>query len=243
MSTTGLTTKPDDNQLIDQELYLQIIGSLNYLAQYTRPDLLYCMSRVSQNCVQPNQKAYREVIRILRYLSATLDYGIKFAPMAPTSKNIQLYCHCDAAHNCYNSGKGHYGYCFSLGEYDGIFYAISKKLSLITLSSTESEYVALCEAARDAIWLRNLLCDLGWPQIVPNVIFQDNMSTIQQVEGHRNFKATKHINPKFHYAGQQVENGAIQLIYCPTKEMIADVLTKPLPAIEHVKLSKYLLNM
>ena len=199
------------------------------------------MSRVSQQCVSPTQRSVREVTRILKYISATLDYGIIFS--TSQDNKIQLYCHCDAAHNCYDSGKGHYGYNFSLDKDDGSFFAISKKLPLITLSSTESEYVALCEAAKDMIWLRRLLCDLGWLQDQPNIIYQDNMSTIQQVQGHRSHNATKHINPKYHFTGQQIENEAITLMYCPTKEMIADVLTKALPAIDHIKLSKRLLNM
>ena len=75
------------------------------------------------------------------------------------------------------------GYSFSLGELDASFYARSQKLKLTTLSSTESEYVALCEATCDAIWLRRLLVDIGFPQAKPTVLYEDNMSTIKFVKG------------------------------------------------------------
>ena len=110
-------------------------------------------------------------------------------------------------------------------------------MKLTTLSSTESEYVALCEATREAIWLRRLLKDIGFEQTSSTLMWQDNLSTIDMVNGHR-----KHINPKFHYTGEMVEAGEIKLRHLPTKEMIADVLTKALPFSMHDKLSSLLLN-
>jgi hypothetical protein len=129
-----------------------------------------------------------------------------------------------------------------LGPQDGSFFAKSKKLKLTTLSSTESEYVALCEATREAVWLRRLLKDIGFQQATPTRMWQDNMSTIDMVNGHRNFQASKHINPKFHYTGEMVDDGEIRLEYKATKEMVADVLTKALPGTDHLKFSGHLLN-
>jgi len=175
--------------------------------------------------------------RILRYLASTPEVGLTFSP-GP----ITLYCSVDASHNCYQDGKGHYGYSFSLGPHDGAFFACSKKLKLVTLSSTESEYVALCEATRDTIWLRRLLSDLGFPQAEPTVVYQDNKSTIDFVAGHRNHKSTKHINPKFHFTGEAVDNGEIRLVHMSTVDMVADVLTKALPRSHHLRLASALVN-
>jgi len=115
-------------------------------------------------------------------------------------------------------------------------------MKLVTLSSTESEYVALCEAAREAMWLRRLLQDIGFKQKEPTIMWQDNKSTIDMVNGHRNFQSSKHINPKFHYTGDMVEQGELCLEYKPTGDMVADVLTKALPARTHIRLSEILLN-
>ena len=77
----------------------------------------------------------------------------------------------DAAHHSYPDGKGHYGYSFALGSQDRCFFANSKKMKLVTLSSTESEYVALCEAAREVVWLRRLLKEIGFAQKTPTVMW------------------------------------------------------------------------
>jgi hypothetical protein len=66
------------------------------------------------------------------------------------------------------------------------------------------------------------------------------MSTIEMVLGHRSHQASKHINPKYHFTGEQVENGEIILKHMPTGLMIADVLTKSLQADLHVRLSNSL---
>ena len=226
-----------DNDPIDQREYLMVVGGLNYLAQYTRPDILYAMSIVAQRCSCPTVGDMKMVQRILRYIEDTVDYGLQFNP-GPVS----LICHVDAAHNCYEDGRGHYGYSFTLGYGDGSFFAKSKKMKLTTLSSTESEYVALCEATREAVWLRRLLSDIGFTEKRPTLMWQDNKSTIDMVKGHRSYQASKHINPKFHYTGEMVEMGEICLEYLPTDKMIADVLTKALPSVSHIKLTNQLLN-
>ena len=195
------------------------------------------MSIVAQRCSAPTQADMAILQRVLRYLASTPEVGLTFSP-GP----ITLHCSVDASHNCYNDGKGHYGYAFSLGPLDGAFFACSKKIKLVTLSSTESEYVALCEAARDTIWLRRLLADMGFPQKEPTVVYQDNQSTIAFVAGHRNHKSTKHINPKFHFTGEAVDNGEIRLVHMPTEHMVADVLTKALHRSHHLRLSSVLLN-
>ena len=229
---------PEDDVPIDQKGFLEMVGGLNYLAQYTRPDILYAVSILAQQCSQPTTGDAKKAIRIFRYLESTVNYGLKFG-----TGEIKLQCFVDAAHHSYTDGKGHYGYSFSLGENDGAFFAKSRKMKLVTLSSTESEYVALCEAAREAIWLRRLLDDIGFTQNDPTLMWQDNKSTIDMVNGHRNFQSSKHINPKFHYTGEMVNNGNLRLEYKPTEEMIADVLTKALPAKSHIKLSERLLNI
>ena len=230
------TTHPD-NTPVDTQHYLAIIGTMNYLAQYTRPDLLYAMSILAQRCSAPTANDLIECQRVLRYIACTKLMGLRFSP-GP----LEVTCYVDAAHNSTTDGRGHYGYTFALGRKDGIFFAVSKKLKLVTPSSTESEYVALCEATREAIWLRRLLHDIGFP-IGPILIWQDNKSTILMVQGHRNHKACKHISPKFHFTGEAVEANYIKIEHMPTELMIADVLTKPLAGRLHAWMASRLLNI
>ena len=106
--------------LIDAITYLRIVGGINYSAQYTRPDLLYPLSRAAQQCSHPTKHDMRLVKRILKYISSTADYGVVFEP-----GKVKLVCYIDSSHNTYADGHGHYGYTFSLGDGDGVFHAVS----------------------------------------------------------------------------------------------------------------------
>ena len=105
----------------------------------------------------------------------------------------------------------------------------SKKQTIVALSTAEAEYVALCAAVQECIWLRLLLGDFQENQVKPTVIFEDNQSAIRITENPVDHRQTKHIAIKYHFSRQRYESGEISLIYCPTAEMVADIFTKPLP--------------
>lgn len=92
----------------------------------------------------------------------------------------------------------------------------------------EAEYVALSEAAQEAVWLRRLLYELGEEQKQPTLINEDNRSCIDFVSLERQNKRSKHIDTRHHHAKDLCTKGLIQLGYCPTERMVADVFTKPL---------------
>ena len=155
---------------------------------------------------------------------------------------MELVGSVDASHNQYDDGRGHYGYSFSLGRGNGSFVAKSSKMRLNTLSSTESEYVAFCEATREAVWLRWLLADMGFPQKSATLIYEDNTSTIQMLEGAYNHKASKHVNPRFHYSRGAILDGVVRVEHLVTTEMESDMFTKALPTQSHWKFTKKILN-
>jgi hypothetical protein len=93
------------------------------------------------------------------------------------------------------------------------------------LSSTEAEYVAFCEACRDA---KRLLVGIGFPCEGAIEIFEDNMSCIDMLNGKSRHTASKHINPKFHFGRDMVMRGVVSVKHIPTHSMVADIFTKPL---------------
>jgi hypothetical protein len=224
---------------VNRTNYLRLVGGINYLAQYTRPDLLYALSRVAQECQRPTKADMKKVLRLLKYIEKTKHYGIRFS----SDTHITLICHVDASYNCYDDGKGHYGYSFSLGESDGVFFAKSSKLKLQTLSSTESEYVALCEAAKEVAYLRRVLKFLGFAQKKPTVVYEDNKSCIEMVKGNINHKVNKHISPKYHFVRQQQEKRKIVVKFKKTNDMVADLLTKGLSKVKTDLFTQKMLNM
>jgi hypothetical protein len=108
----------------------------------------------------------------------------------------------------------------------------SKRQRIIVTSTTEAEYVALCSAAKQGIWLRNLLYEIGYENYLPEPgkirLLGDNQSALSLVNNPENHQRTKHIDVQYHYTRELVESGALTIGYCPTKQMLADALTKPL---------------
>lgn len=110
----------------------------------------------------------------------------------------------------------------------------------VTLSSMESEYVALGEATQELVWLRKLLADLGETVDGPTTIMEDNQSCIQFVQSERTSRRSKHVETKEKYIKELCDNGVLQLSYCSTELMVADIFTKPLGTTKFRKLSRLL---
>jgi hypothetical protein len=104
----------------------------------------------------------------------------------------------------------------------------SKKQSVVALSSTEAEYVAASLASQEAVWLRVLLGDMGFPQKKPTTINEHNQGAIALSKNPKYHPRTKHIDIKCHFIRDQVAKKELVLNYCPTEQMLADLLTKPL---------------
>ena len=131
---------------------------------------------------------------------------------------------------------------FSLGPADAAFYAVSRKLKLQVLSSTEAEYVALCEATREAVWLRLFMIELGF-NIEAVIMWEDNQPCITQVNSESiSHKVGKHINPKFHFARDQVRDKIVSVQYVSTHEQTADLFTKVLTVTQFEYLRSKLMD-
>eukprot|EP00253_Pinus_taeda_P034558 PITA_34558 len=118
------------------------------------------------------------------------------------------------------------GYVFHMGS--GAISWASKKHSIVALSTAEAEYVAATAAVCQAVWMRRMLRSLGQEQAKAIVIFCDNSSAIALSKNSVFHKRTKHIDTRFHYIRELVNNGEIVLEHCRTQEQVADILTKPL---------------
>lgn len=122
--------------------------------------------------------------------------------------------------------KSYSGYAFFLGG--SAFSWTSAKQSVVAMSSTEAEYVALSTAAKEAVYLRRLLLEIGWSLDGPITICGDNISSHHIAKNPVHHKRTKHIDIKYHFVREKVECNEIILEYVPTDKNVADVLTKGL---------------
>jgi len=113
----------------------------------------------------------------------------------------------------------------------------AKKQPIITLSSTEAEYVALTHAAKDILWIHKLLKELSFLHSLslPTTLYCDNQGAITLSKDAKFHGRTKHIDVHFHFIRQTVTSGDIELTYIPTAQMTADIFTKSLSRVKFEK--------
>ena len=136
--------------------YMSLLGSLLWVT-LTRPDVTTVVSRVCIHGAAPTRTHRRATIRILRYLLSTCELGLRF-PVSKQDPSVSAYV--DAAFANEPSRKSRYGYAVFLGSC--LVSWVSKCTTMVCLSTAETEFVAATEAAKDVVWLRGLLMELGF---------------------------------------------------------------------------------
>ena len=226
-----LVNGSEDSEYVDKIEYQSIVGSLLYLSMRTRPDITYAVSVAARFCSNPTIQHLTAVKRILRYLRGTTHYGLLYE--RSDSKELIGYSDADWGGDK-NDCKSTSGFVFQIGG-TAITWQ-SKKQTCVALSTAEAEYVALAGAAQEAVWLKHLYQELAHSPDKPVLIKEDNQSAIAISKNPQYHGRVKHIDIKYHFIREQVCNRNVELEYCPTSAMIADMLTKGLGRVQLQKL-------
>lgn len=112
----------------------------------------------------------------------------------------------------------------------------SKKQPVVTLSTTEAEYVATAMCACQCVWMRAVLEKIGHAQKQSTTIMRDNSSTIKLSKNPVMHGRCKHIRVRFHFLRDLVNDGEVKLVHCGSNDQVADILTKPLKLDSFLKL-------
>jgi hypothetical protein len=214
----------------EKTTYREMIGSLMYLSTMTRPDITYAVSTLSQYLESPHTTHLEAVKRVFRYLIGTkqlkLVLGGDCLSTTSNSNGIIGFSDADWASQLHRHSIS--GFAFFVGI--GAVSWSAKKQPIVTLSSTESEYVALTHATKDILWIHKLLSELSflYKHQTPTILHCDNQGAIELSKNSRFHARTKHIDVHFHFVRQTVDQGHIQIKYIPTEDMVADMFTKSL---------------
>lgn len=204
--------------------YLSMFGSLNYLPTITRPDLAYAVSMIGRYNSNPNQEHLDASLRIYAYLIGTKNHGLFF-----TKDDPELKAYVDSDYGgCLDTARSTTGWIFTMAG--GPVSWGAKRQQTVSLSSTEAEYMAATEAAKEAVWIKSFVNDLGIPnyQIGPVQLQVDNASAIKLTKNPELHQRTKHIAIRHHFIRECVEDGHIQISWIKGTENLADALTKAL---------------
>jgi hypothetical protein len=214
----------EDETSVDIQEYQSIVGSLMYLMVGTRPDISFAVSKLSQFLSRPTASHRTAALRVLRYVKGTREMELCYHG----EEELHGFCDADYAMDV-DTRRSTTGYLFKLNG--GAISWQSKRQASTALSTAEAEYMALCAATKEAIWLRNvthsiLNTKVPYPALP---LYEDNQAAIRLADNPVDHQRTKHIDVRYHFTREAIIEGQITVQYHPTERMIADMLTKSLP--------------
>ncbi|CAI7877708.1 unnamed protein product [Closterium sp. NIES-53] len=206
--------------------YQRKLGCLLFAAVTCRPDLSYSASQLATYLKKPETEHLAELDRALHYFVSTSTIGLTYYKNTTTPTKLIGYVDADHAGDSDNR-RFRTGYIYRLEPIGPISWQTSKQ-ELIALSSDEAEYIALCSATKEGLYLRELLEEAKLAELPNFTLFCDNQSAIRIANKSGFANRTKHIALQYFFVKDEIEKGRLELSYCPTSEMAADYLTKKL---------------
>lgn len=202
-------SKDDNGKRVDAANFKQMVGCLMYLLA-TRPDLAYVVCLIARYKEKPTEMHFAAAKRILRYLKGSLQYGILYKKGA-MSCELEGWSDSDYAGDL-DDRKSTSGYVYKFGS--GAISWSSKKQAIVTLSTTEAEFVAASSCACQGIWLRKILHHLYQTQRSCTKIYCDNSSSIKLSKNLVLHGRCKHVDVRYHFLRDLTKDGTIELMHC-----------------------------
>ena len=230
LSKSQCPTSREEKERMDKIPYASAIGSIMYAMICTRPDISYALSMTSRYQSNPGEAHWTAVKNILKYLRRTKDTFLVYGG----EEELVVKGYTDASFQTDRDDfRSQSGYVFCLNG--GAVSWKSSKQDTVADSTTEAEYIGASNAAKEAVWIKKFISELG---VVPSIanpvdLYCDNNGAIAQAKEPRSHQRTKHILRRFHLVREIVDRGDVKICKIPTNDNIADPLTKPLVQQKH----------
>ena len=218
------------------------VGAILFLARSTMPTLSFAigvLGRFGTNSWEPH---WKEMEHLIKYISGVKNTGMTYYHMAVVHSPIYGLSHWNEdCPNFIGYTDSDYAGCpdTSRSTSGGVIWWMGACViwsanlqACVTLSVSEAELVALTRLCQDVIWFRNFMCEMAGAQSIkePSRIVCDNSAALQLIENRTNHSRTKHINLRRNFAREQKQLGTVDPEWISTKENIADIFTKAMPA-------------
>ena len=221
-----------NDKLCNIELYQELTGSLNHLAVFSRPDITFTVSKLSKYNADPTTVHFKAALHVLQYLKSTRNYCLVYY-RSTTVPIIDILGFSDSDFTSDEDDRKSYtGYVFLICG--GAVSWSTHKQSTVALSSMEAEYMALSDAAREALARKQLFCELQIPSgQQPVTILSDSQSALDISENPAKYRQAKHIDVRYHAIRHYIHDYKIKVDYIPTEHQPADLFTKALGPMKH----------
>lgn len=174
---------------------------------------------------EPTTSDWISVKRIFRYLHGTSDLGLLY-----TSNGNGLHAYSDADFAGDAKTRRSTNGFVSLINGTAVSWTSQLQKS-VSLSTTEAEFVAASEGAKELVWLKRLSFEIGGTKGIP-VLFVDNASAIKLVKNHEFYKRSKHIEVRYYFVRELYQKGDINVEFVRSENQLGDMFTKPLSPIK-----------
>ena len=216
----------EDDELLsseEQTEYRSGVGMLLFLVKHSRPDIANATRELSKHMGGANRRSRKELFRVIKYVIDTRDLGLKIEPKLEATWDLTMYTDADWAGDKDNR--------ISIGGFVLFLCGVpimwrSKAQKSVTLSSGESEYVSLSDAAREIKFVIMLLQTMGVKVELPVKVRVDNVSAIFMAETANSTNRTRHVDMRYHFVREYVEEGIIKILFVSTDKNLADMFTK-----------------
>jgi hypothetical protein len=222
VDTKGKLPATDGPKVADPSFYRSIAGALQYLT-ITRPELAYAVQQICLHMHDPRECHQPLVKRALRYVRGTTALGLWLT--ASASLSIRAYTDADWA-GCPDTRRSTSGFCVYIG--DSLVSWSSKRQATVSRSSAEAEYRGVANAVAECIWLRQLLGELHCAATSATLVYCDNISAVYLSANPVHHRRTKHVELDIHFVRERVALGDIRVLHVPTRQQLADFMTKGL---------------
>jgi hypothetical protein len=231
----------DDAKRISEEdaiLFHNLVARGLFLCKRARPDIQLAVAFLTTRVSQPDIDDWKKLKRLISYLRGTEEFVLTLS----ADNTHVLKWDIDAAYAVHKDMKSQTGGVMTMGE--GAAIAASLKQKINTKSSTEAELVAVDDLMGPILWTNYFLQEQGY-RCKDTIIYQDNKSAIllEKNGKHSSSKRTKHINVRYFFITDRINNNEVSVMYRPTDEMVADFFTKPLQGQKFIKFRNQILNI
>ena len=176
--------------------YGSVIGSLQYFSCTTQPDIAFAVGQLASFTSDPGVAHWNAIKHLFHYVQGSLSFSITDSPDPLSSQLFQTYSNANHG-GCKDSGHSTSAYVVKIGT--GVISWMSKHQPIVTLSTTEAEYVAACKAGKEIVWMRKLLQEIGFESHGPSTLHMDNQSAIQVVKHPEHHGRMKHLDLRWYW--------------------------------------------
>jgi len=224
----------EEEDFMSKVPYLSAVGSLQYLAMMTRPDIAHAVAYLARFNQNPGLQHWKALKHLMRYVKGTLEHKLTYS--GDKCSSLAFVTYSDSSHgDCVDSGRSTAGYVTMVAG--GAIGWYSKLQTIVALSTPEAEYIAAVEAGKEIMWMRNLLSEFGYAVQGPSILKMDNQGAICVSKNPEHHGRMKHLDLRTYWLRNAVNNQVIAPEYIPTGEMVADNLTKsvPVPKVKYCR--------